>query len=207
MCGEKGRFSPVFDFRFSGENLRLRSMSKAIGMVELLTVSAGIQSADMMLKTAEVEVVESQPVCPGKYIVIITGDLSAVKASVDSVKTRFESNLMGSFVLGNPHESLFPALYGASKVEDVKALGVLETFNAADIISAADAAAKTSLVDLIELRVARGMCGKSYMLITGDVAAVSAAIDRAKQEVSADGMLLDSSVIPNPDKRLWDSIL
>ena len=51
------------------------------------------------------------------------------------------------------------------------------------------------------------MCGKSYMLITGDVAAVSAAIDRAKQEVSADGMLLDSSVIPNPDKRLWDSIL
>ena len=84
---------------------------------------------------------------------------------------------------------------------------MLETFDAADIISAADAAAKTSLVDLIELRVARGMCGKSYMLITGDVAAVSAAIDRAKQEVSADGMLLDSSVIPNPDKRLWDSIL
>ena len=73
--------------------------------------------------------------------------------------------------------------------------------------SAADAAAKTSLVDLIELRVARGMCGKSYMLITGDVAAVSAAIERAQQEVSTDGMLLDSSVIPNPDKRLWDTIL
>lgn len=182
-------------------------MSKAIGMVELQTVSSGIQSADMMLKTAEVDVVESQPVCPGKYIVIITGDLSAVKAAVDSVKARFEHHLMGSFVLGNPHESLFPALYGATKVENVKALGILETFNAADIISAADAAAKTSLVDLIELRVARGMCGKSYMLITGDVAAVTAAIDRARQEVSNDGMLLDSSVIPNPDKRLWDSIL
>ena len=74
-------------------------------------------------------------------------------------------------------------------------------------VEAADAAAKTSLVDLIELRVARGMCGKSYMLITGDVAAVSAAIERAQQEVSTDGMLLDSSVIPNPDKRLWESIL
>ena len=207
MCGEKGRFSPVFDFRFSGENLRLRSMSKAIGMVELQTVSAGIQSADMMLKTAEVEVIESQPVCPGKYIVIITGDLSAVKASVDSVKTRFESKLMGSFVLGNPHESLFPALYGASKVEDVKALGVLETFNAADIISAADAAAKTSLVDLIELRVARGMCGKSYMLLTGTVASVTAAIEHAKRKVGDEGMLLDSSVIPNPDPSIWDSIL
>ena len=51
------------------------------------------------------------------------------------------------------------------------------------------------------------MCGKSYMLITGDVAAVSAAIERAQQEVSHDGMLLDSSVIPNPDKRLWETIL
>ena len=182
-------------------------MSKAIGMVELHTVSAGIQSADLMLKTAEVEVIESQTVCPGKYIVIISGDLSAVRASVDAVKASFESKLMGSFVLGNPHEAIFPALYGASHVEDVRALGVLETFNAADIITAADAAAKTSLVDLIELRVARGMCGKSYMLITGDVAAVSAAIDRAKIEVGTNGMLLDSSVIPNPDKRLWETIL
>lgn len=182
-------------------------MSKAIGMVELQTVSAGIQSADIMLKTAEVEIIESQPVCPGKYIVIISGELSAVRASVDSVKARFDSKIMGSFVLGNPHESIFPALYGASPIEDAKALGVLETFNAADIIIAADAAAKTSLVDLIELRVARGMCGKSFMLITGDVAAVTAAIERAQQEVSNDGMFLDSSVIPNPDKKLWDTIL
>lgn len=124
-------------------------MSKAIGMVELQTVSAGVQSADMMLKTAEVDIIESQTVCPGKFIVIISGELSAVKASVDSVRARFDSKLMGSFILGNPHDSIFPALYGASTVENAKALGVLETFNAADIIVAADAAAKTSLVDLI----------------------------------------------------------
>lgn len=191
----------------SDEGLWLLLMSKAIGMVELHTVSAGVQSADMMLKTAEVDVIESQTVCPGKYIVIISGELSAVKASVDSVRAKFDSKLMGSFILGNPHESIFPALYGASKIENVKALGVLETFNASDIIVAADAAAKTSLVDLIELRVARGMCGKSYMFITGDVAAVNAAIEKAKQEVSDNGMYLDSSVIPNPDARLWETIL
>ena len=89
----------------------------------------------------------------------------------------------------------------------MKALGVVETFNAAAAITAADAAAKTSLVSLIELRLARGMCGKSYVLLTGDVAAVTAAIERAETVAGEDGMLLDSSVIPNPDKRLWDSIL
>ena len=96
---------------------------------------------------------------------------------------------------------------GAAEGGDVKALGVIETFNAAAAITAADAAAKTSLVSLIELRLARGMCGKSYVLLTGDVAAVTAAIERAETVASEDGMLLDSSVIPNPDKRLWDSIL
>ena len=44
-------------------------MSKAIGMVECHTISTGMQAADLMLKTAEVEILESQPVCPGKYII------------------------------------------------------------------------------------------------------------------------------------------
>ena len=49
--------------------------------------------------------------------------------------------------------------------------------------------------------------GKSYLLLTGDVAAVTAAIERAEQVAAADGMMLDSAVIPNPDKRLWANIL
>ena len=57
-------------------------MSKAIGMVEYKTVSAGITAADAMVKTSEVSIIEAQTVCPGKYIAIITGDLSAVKAAV-----------------------------------------------------------------------------------------------------------------------------
>ena len=155
-------------------------MSKAIGMVEYKTVSAGITAADAMVKTSEVSIIEAQTVCPGKYIAIITGDLSAVKAAVDNAKELHGFHLIDSFVLGNPHESIFPAIYGAAKIEDVSALGIFETYDAASIIVAADEAAKTAIVDLIELRIARGMCGKSYMLLTGEVAAVEAAIERAK---------------------------
>ena len=84
---------------------------------------------------------------------------------------------------------------------------MLESFSAAATIVAADTAAKTSDVSLIELRIARGMAGKSYMLLTGDVAAVSAAIEAAKLKIGNEGMLLDSSVIPTPDKSLWGCIL
>ena len=59
-------------------------MSKAIGMAEYQTVSTGIQAADLMVKTALVDIIEAQTVCPGKYIVIIKGDLSAVKAAVEA---------------------------------------------------------------------------------------------------------------------------
>lgn len=182
-------------------------MSKAIGMVEYKTVSTGIQAADLIIKTAEIEVLEAQTVCPGKYIVLFSGDLSAVNAAVEASWVQYGAELIDSFVLGNPHEGIFPAIYGATEIGKVKALGVLETFSAASIIVAADAAAKTSMVDLIELRIARGMCGKSYLLLTGEVAAVSAAIEKAETAVGANGMLLDHSVIPNPDPKLWQTIL
>ena len=182
-------------------------MSSAIGMVEYQSVSTGVQAADLMVKTSEIEIVEAQTVCPGKYIVIVKGDLSAVKAAVEASKARFGEGLIDSFVLGNPHETIFPAIYGAVPVGKVSALGVLETFDAAQIIGAADTAAKTAVGELIELIIARGMCGKSYMLITGEVSAVEASIRRAKELVAAKGMYLDSSVIAHPDRRMMDTIL
>lgn len=182
-------------------------MSKAIGMVEYKTVSAGVVAADAMVKTSDISVIEAQTVCPGKYIVIITGDLSAVDAAVKTAKVQHGNHLISSFVLGNPHESIFPAIYGTTEIEDVSALGILETYDAASMIVAADEAAKTAIVDLIELRLARGMCGKSYMMLTGEVAAVEAAIDRARKTVGEEGMYLDSSVIAHPDAQIRKAIL
>jgi microcompartment protein CcmL/EutN len=182
-------------------------MSKAIGMVEYKTVSQGLYVVDRMLKTAEVELIEAQTVCPGKYIAIITGDLSAVNACIEAARNNHSEHLIDSFILGNPHEAIFPAIYGATQIEKIRSLGILETFSAASIFVAADEAAKTAQVELIELRVARGMCGKSYLLLTGEIAAVEAAIDKAKKAVGEYAMLLDSSVIANPDSKLCKSIL
>ena len=182
-------------------------MSKALGMIEFKTVSAGVTAADSMVKTAQVELIEAQVVCPGKYIALITGDLSAVDAAVANAKTQYGEQLIDSFVLGNPHEGIFPAIYGTTHVEHISSLGVLETYDAAAIIVAADVAAKTSDVELIELRIAKGMCGKSYVFLCGEVSAVDAAISRAKASVSEGGMFLDSTVIAHPDEQICKSIL
>lgn len=160
-----------------------------------------------MVKTAEVDVIQAETVCPGKYFVLVEGDLSAVRAAVDAAKSRFPDQLIDSFVLGNPHESIFKAIWGTANAVDPRALGVLETYSVAAAIVAADTAAKTADVKLIELRLARGMCGKSYLILTGEVAAVDAAIEKAKAGAGEDGMFLDSSVIAGPDKKTWEKIL
>ena len=182
-------------------------MASAIGMIEYMTVSIGIEATDTMLKTSEVELVEAQVVCPGKYISIVSGDLSAVRAAVDAAKARCGEKLIDSFVLGNPHEDIFSAIYGTADAENPEALGVFETYSAASIIVAADVAAKTSLVKLIELRIARGMCGKSYMTLTGDVSSVTAAIESAREKIGNEGMYLDSRGIARPSDKLWKNIL
>jgi len=178
-------------------------MKKAIAIIEFTTVSTGIKAADAMAKTADIEIIESQAVCPGKYMILIAGLLSAVNAAVDAAKTAYGERYISGFILGNPHESLLPAFYGVIPTEEgLRALGVLETYDAASAVMAADTAVKTAIVDLIEIRLAKGMCGKSFVTLTGEISAVQAAIDRAVVVASDAGMYLDSCVIANPDKKL-----
>lgn len=134
------------------------------------------------------------------------GEISSVKAAIDAAERFNPSMMIDKFVLGNPHESVHPAICGALEIKERNAIGILETFIAAYAVVAADTAAKTALVDLIEIKLAKGMCGKSYIILTGSVASVTAAIERAKAGVE-DGMFLDSSIIAAPDERLWENIL
>ena len=143
---------------------------KAIGMVEYKTVSSGIKAADLIVKTAEVELLEAQTVCPGKFIILFTGDLSAIRVSVDAAVKTYPESLIDSFVLGNPHESLYRALHC------------------------------TAEVNVFEVRLCRGMCGKSYVLLTGSVAAVTEAVESSVAHLKEEGTMLDYAVIPSPSK-------
>ena len=58
-------------------------MSSAIGLVEYRTISTGLRAADILIKAAEVEVLDAHPVCPGKYVILVSGKLGSVKAAVD----------------------------------------------------------------------------------------------------------------------------
>ena len=106
-------------------------MKKALGMIEFKTVASGITATDIMLKTAEVDVVQATPVCPGKYLCTIEGEISSVKAAIEAAEAYNSAMLIDKFILGNPHESVSPAIMGALEIKNKSAIGIIETFTAA----------------------------------------------------------------------------
>lgn len=176
---------------------------KSIIVMEYRSVALGMKAADAMLKSANVKLLTAQTVCPGKYIVILAGNVSAVRAAWEKGKSpEYEQVLVDDYLLGNIHDSVFSAIYGTLEVGEIEALGIMETYSVASIIGAADKIVKTTPVRLIEIRIARGMSGKSYAMFSGELAAVEASMEAAVKEIQDSGLLLHTAVIPNPDPQL-----
>ena len=138
-------------------------------MVEFNSIAAGIDAADQMVKTAQVDPLFFKTICPGKFVAAVTGDVAAVSASVNAGR-------------------------------------IIETFSAASIVVASDAAVKAADVQLLDVRVALGLGGKGYALMTGDVAAVNAAVEAGSTAAAESGLLVSKVVIPSPAETVFEQI-
>ena len=173
-------------------------MEPAIGLVEFNSIASGILATDAMAKKAEVTVVDSRSICPGKYIVLITGDVEAVKSSLEAGLQAGRGAVTEKLLLPNVHAQVVPALIAATPVHEIRALGVIETFNAPACIVAADTAAKATDIELVLIRVGNGLGGKSFFVLTGEWVDVEAAVEAAIERIKGMGALVRRIVIPNP---------
>ena len=179
---------------------------RAIGLIETNSVAKGIQAADEMLKSASVELIMARPACPGKYLAMIAGDVGAVQNAVDAGKQASGEFIVDSFVIPIVHPEVFPALSACSQVVELRALGIIETYSVAAAIMAADEAVKSASVDLMEIRCATGLAGKSFVTLTGDVGSVNAAIEAGLGAISDSGLVMSHVVIPSPSPELRGSL-
>lgn len=180
---------------------------EAIGLIETISVAVGVQIADEMVKTAPVEILEATPICPGKYMVLTAGDVASVEASLRRGIEVGGNVVVDTLFIPNVHPQVFPAILAATGVNALGALGVLETFTVASTILCADAAAKAAPVSLIEIRLAKGLGGKAFFTMTGEVYDVEAAMDAAIAIARSGGNLVRSVVIPRPHEALLPKIL
>lgn len=170
----------------------------AIGIVETSSIAKGFEIADTILKAADVEIVLNRTICPGKYLILIGGDVDSVQSSVDAGVKIGAHTVVDSFVIPNVHQAVFPAISGVTHLPELKALGVVEAFSVTSVIEAADAAIKAAPIQFVNIHLAMAIGGKGFVSFTGDVAAVEEAAQIAAAIVSKKGLLVEKVVIPRP---------
>ncbi len=182
-------------------------MITTIGFLELNSIALGIAAADDMLKAADVELLFARPNCPGKYNILISGEVAAVDAAMAAGAARGGANVLQTLVIPRIHPSVILAVQAAGQPFEKAAIGVLEFFTITGAVLAGDKAVKAAEVQLLDIRLGTGIGGKSFVVLGGETAAVEQAVAVAGAEATGEGTLIGSVVIPNPDPRLYDNLL
>jgi len=182
-------------------------MIASIGLIELNSIARGIETADVMLKAGSVTLVFAKPVCPGKYLILVHGDVGSVNAAMSAGLDTGAINIVNNLIIPRVHPLLIPAINAVAEIENVEALGVVEYFDIASAIVGADAAVKTGNVKLIEVRLGFGIGGKSYFSLCGELSDVRSAVAAGLADTEDSGGVVQSCVIPSPDSSLFEQLL
>jgi len=180
---------------------------RAIGLVEFNSIAKGIEVADHMLKSANVEVMIATPTCPGKYITLVHGDVSAVTNAVKSAEQLGGEFMNDSLVIPNVDEQIFPAIACTTEIDHIQAIGVIECFAIPTLIKAADVCVKAAGVELMEIRLGTGIGGKSFLIMTGDVSDVNASTEAGVNTIKDSGNLVSFVIIPSPHKDFKEMLM
>lgn len=168
----------------------------AVAAIETSSIAQGTVVGDAMVKMAEVSLVQACTISPGKYWILIGGDVAPVRASFQRGLEVAAETLLDSLFIPQLHDMVLPALSGTVSSEDHDSLGVIETLTAASAIVAADCAAKAAAVTLRDLRLANGLGGKGVLFLSGSLHEVQAAVEAGRAEALKKGLLSRSVVVP-----------
>ncbi|NMB46772.1 MAG: BMC domain-containing protein [Firmicutes bacterium] len=175
-------------------------MGNAVGLLELAGIASGYQVADEVGKHATVDFWLADTICPGRFLMIVSGDTASVTVAMEMAEVLGKDEVLSQGILANIDASVFQVLTSPKGLPEGRAVGIVETLAITPAILAADGAVKTAQVELVELRIAGGMGGKALVCFAGAVDAVQAALAHIEHLIEpaalANTVLLAS---PHPD--------
>lgn len=176
--------------------------SPALGLLELESIAKGLVVADALVKKAEVKLYLSEPMSPGKYVLLFRGPVAEVEESFHAAVEIAGSTVLDKLMLTLVHRKLLAGLDGAFDVRAPEnALGIVETHTIASTLLAADTALKRAQVGLTHLHLAKGIGGKGWFTLTGVQHDVEAALEGAAASIEQ-RLLVATEIIQRPHKDL-----
>jgi carbon dioxide concentrating mechanism protein CcmO len=199
-------------------------MKAALGFAEVPFLSLAAVIADRVVKAAEVQLLGMETTGNERLLLRLEGDIGAIEAALAMAETmaatlgtqvtthslpRPEAALDGALNFPNAQNPLYggrdqllPTDYPAmpdAPMNTNQAIGIIETQGLTAILEAADTMLKAAQVTLI----GKEKIGAAYVtiMVRGDVAAVSAAVEAGAKAVGSLGKLIAAHVIarPHPD--------
>ena len=81
---------------------------EALGMIETRGLTAAIEAADAMVKSAEVVLVGTEKIGSGLVTVMVRGDVGAVKAATEAgaIQAQKLGELVATHVIPRPHTDI-----------------------------------------------------------------------------------------------------
>ncbi len=169
-----------------------------MALLEFDSISAGIVAGDAMVKASPIGHIYAGTVHPGKYLVLVSGDTASVELALAIGGEVGGGHISDSVFLPDIHPDVTHAMVAGGVGADLasESLGIVETSTVAAVIDAADAGIKAAAVVVSSVRLADGLGGKGYILFSGTVAEVEAAVEAAVARIGGHGTLIRSDVIP-----------
>jgi microcompartment protein CcmL/EutN len=194
----------------------------ALGFIETPFFGITAVVADVAVKSAKVRLLGIETTGNENLMIRLAGDVAAVQSALDAATLRAEemgakvvvkcianpdAALLGLIYFPNTQNPLFggrdqllPTDYPKKQNEIMsakqEALGILETQGLTAILEATDAMLKSANVTLV----GKEKIGAAYVtvIVKGDVAAVTAAVDAGAKAVGQLGKLVAAHVIARP---------
>lgn len=175
-------------------------MGPALAVLETTSIARGYVALDAMAKRAPVTVLHAEPISPGKFWVAIAGGEAEVEEALAAGVERADAQRLDDVLLHYAHPAVLAAVAGSVRLAPPEgSVGVLELSTIAAAVRAADAAMKCADVSLVDLHLARGVGGKGYLVIAGELSDVEASLD-AGHDAAGEASVVGRELMARPDE-------
>lgn len=178
-----------------------------LAAIELISVPAGLCALDALCKQAQVAVLFAGDIDPGHFLVLFSGGLGDVEASLACAVQEGGADVLETLLLPQAHEALHAALRGEltdDAAADEAALGILQSHTVIGTLAAVDRALKAASLRVVRLRLATELAGQGHAVLAGPQFDVEAGLEAAQSGVPA-GVVLQVRRIARPAAEVFQA--
>lgn len=179
-------------------------MSASIGILEFMNIAQAYDTLDKILKTYHLTVLKAQKICPGRFLILLSGNTADVLTMVKEYKNPkskedIKQNIKVSYSTGLSPATL-DAIVKTKHQVSICNLAIIEIRHAVDAFFITDTIVKSFAVDILKLDLSLGLFGKALLYLNGSFSDLESLVQEYKN-LYAD-KLVDIRLIATPHEEL-----